>query len=82
MANLSFTEIRDNDGGIRVVFAQGNGSWSYLGMQAQSIPVSELSMNFGRLTRIPPTTSRGAWYGMRSAMPSASSTNKACRLLP
>lgn len=35
---------------IRIAFEQGNGSWSYLGTEAQQIPASEPTMNYGWLT--------------------------------
>jgi serralysin len=50
MANLTldFTDGTDTD--LRVAFQQGDGSWSYLGTQAQQRDATEPTINFGWLT--------------------------------
>ncbi|GLB68216.1 hypothetical protein [Arthrobacter mangrovi] len=50
LANLQFDEAADAEADIRVAFQQGNGSWSYLGTQAQHIGAGEPTMNYGWLT--------------------------------
>ena len=53
MANVRFVFVDDADTGdadIRIAFAQGDGSWSYLGTMCQQIPASEQTMNYGWLT--------------------------------
>jgi serralysin len=53
MANVRFAFVDDADPGdadIRIAFAQGDGSWSYLGTMCQQIPASEQTMNYGWLT--------------------------------
>ncbi|MCW2131575.1 M12 family metallopeptidase [Arthrobacter sp. VKM Ac-2550] len=50
VANLKFLEATDGPSDIRVAFLQGDGSWSYLGTQAQHIATGEPTMNFGWLT--------------------------------
>jgi len=53
MANVRFVFVEDADAGdadIRIAFAQGDGSWSYLGTMCQQIPASEQTMNYGWLT--------------------------------
>jgi len=53
MANVRFVFVDDSDAGdadIRIAFAQGDGSWSYLGTMCQQIPASEQTMNYGWLT--------------------------------
>lgn len=50
MANLTLQFVEQGDSDIRIAFKQGNGSWSYLGTVALSIPQSQPTMNFGWLT--------------------------------
>ena len=50
MANLTFQFGDDHDADIRIAFAQGDGSWSYLGTMCQQIPLNEPTMNYGWLT--------------------------------
>jgi serralysin len=50
MANLSLDFTDGTTADLRVAFAQGNGSWSYLGTQAQQIAAREPTVNFGWLT--------------------------------
>ncbi|MET1085907.1 MAG: M12 family metallopeptidase [Arthrobacter sp.] len=45
---LNFEDTATAD--IRIAFEQGNGSWSYLGTEAQDIPAEEPTMNYGWLT--------------------------------
>jgi serralysin len=50
MANVDLRFVDSGDADVRVAFAQGDGSWSYLGTTAQQIPVDQQTMNFGWLT--------------------------------
>jgi hypothetical protein len=50
MANLSLDFTGGTAADLRVAFEQGNGSWSYLGTQAQQIAANEPTINFGWLT--------------------------------
>ena len=50
MANLSFRWVDDEAADIRIAFAQGDGSWSYLGTVCRQIPAPEPTMNYGWLT--------------------------------
>jgi serralysin len=51
MANLTLNFVPDSeDADIRIAFAQGNGSWSYLGTTCLQILASEPTMNYGWLT--------------------------------
>lgn len=50
MANLQLQFISDGDAEVRIAFAQGNGSWSYLGTVCREIPDPEPTMNYGWLT--------------------------------
>ena len=49
-ADIKFTFGNDPDAEIRVSFAQ-QGSWSYIGTDALSIPKNQPTMNFGWLTQ-------------------------------
>lgn len=49
-ANIRFQFVNDPDAEIRISFQQ-QGSWSYLGTDALSIPKNQPTMNFGWLTR-------------------------------
>lgn len=50
-ANIKFNFVtNDNTANIRVSFVSGDGSWSYLGKDASSIPSANATMNFGWLT--------------------------------
>src|SRR5262249_42831607 len=46
MAHLAFNFVDTGDADVRVAFAQGNGSWSYLGTMCQQIPKTQPTMNF------------------------------------
>ncbi len=48
-ANLHFDVTRDPDAEIRISFAKP-GAWSYIGVDALSIPINQPTMNFGWLT--------------------------------
>ena len=50
MARLGLDFVNGSAADIRVAFEQGNGSWSYLGTEAQQIPANEPTMNYGWLT--------------------------------
>jgi hypothetical protein len=49
-ANVNLSFINEGDADIRVAFVQGNGSWSYLGIEARNTPQDEPTVNFGWLT--------------------------------
>jgi len=48
-ANLHFDFTRDPDAEIRISFVKP-GSWSYVGVDALSVPINQPTMNFGWLT--------------------------------
>jgi hypothetical protein len=50
MADLTIQWVDSAPSEIRIAFAQGDGSWSYLGTQCQGIPEPEPTMNYGWLT--------------------------------
>lgn len=50
MANLKLNFLDSAATDIRIAFEQGNGSWSYLGTDAQQIAADEPTMNYGWLT--------------------------------
>lgn len=50
MAHLELDFVNGSTPDIRIAFEQGNGSWSYLGTDAQQIAESEPTMNYGWLT--------------------------------
>jgi hypothetical protein len=50
MANVELLFEEDDAGTVRIAFAQGDGSWSYLGTTAQQIPTTNPTMNYGWLT--------------------------------
>ncbi|NAZ86526.1 zinc metalloprotease [Kineococcus indalonis] len=50
MANLDLQFLDDGPATVRVAFAPGDGSWSYLGTTAQQIPTDRATMNYGWLT--------------------------------
>lgn len=50
MAHLGLDFVDDGPADIRIAFQQGNGSWSYLGTDAQQIAASWPTMNYGWLT--------------------------------
>lgn len=56
VANLRFQFVQSGPADIRIAFAQGNGSWSYLGTMCRSIPDPQPTMNYGWLT---PTSDEG-----------------------
>lgn len=49
-ANVKFDFVDDSDADVRVAFDLNGRSWSYLGVQALSIPEDEPTMNYGWLT--------------------------------
>lgn len=50
VANINFSFVDEGPANIRIAFAQGAGSWSYLGTQCRSIPADQPTMNYGWLT--------------------------------
>lgn len=48
-ANLTFRFVTSGDAEIRVSLVAGDGSWSYIGTDALTIPQSRATMNFGWL---------------------------------
>jgi serralysin len=50
VANLTFDFVDAAPSDIRIAFAQGNGSWSYIGTVCRSIPEPQPTMNYGWLT--------------------------------
>lgn len=50
MANVRFEFAETAPSDIRIAFAQGKGSWSYIGKLCRSIPEPKPTMNFGWLT--------------------------------
>jgi serralysin len=50
MANLGLELAGSADADVRIAFEQGNGSWSYLGTEAQRVRSGQPTMNFGWLT--------------------------------
>jgi len=50
-ANLGFEFGSDPDADIRISFAPGEGSWSWIGTESLVIPKNEATMNLGWLTR-------------------------------
>ena len=49
-ANLKFQFVASGDAEIRVSLVSGDGSWSYIGTDALTIPQNRATMNFGWLT--------------------------------
>ena len=49
-ANVDLSFVDEGDADIRIAFQQGNGSWSYLGTDAGTIPMDQPTMNYGWLT--------------------------------
>ncbi|WBS00122.1 M12 family metallopeptidase [Pseudoduganella sp. SL102] len=49
-ANVKLSFVNEGEADIRIAFKQGNGSWSYLGTDATSIPADQPTMNYGWLT--------------------------------
>jgi len=48
MARLTFDWVDDDaEADIRIDFAEGDGSWSYLGIQCREIPEDQATMNYG-----------------------------------
>ena len=48
MAQLTFEWVDDNaEADVRIAFVEGDGSWSYLGIQCREIPTSQPTMNYG-----------------------------------
>jgi serralysin len=45
--NLKFQFVNDKDADIQIAFRQGDGSWSYIGTDANTISPGEPTMNFG-----------------------------------
>jgi serralysin len=45
--NIKFQFVNDNDADIQIAFQQDAGSWSYIGIDANTIPPGEPTMNFG-----------------------------------
>ena len=50
MADLQLNFIEEGNAEIRVAFAPGKGSWSYLGTVCREIPADKPTMNYGWLT--------------------------------
>lgn len=50
MAHLGLDFVDEGPADIRIAFQPGNGSWSYLGTDAQQIAASWPTMNYGWLT--------------------------------
>lgn len=50
MANLSLQFVDRGPADIRIAFAQGDGSWSYIGTVCRQIAMSDPTMNYGWLT--------------------------------
>src|SRR5919112_1895989 len=50
MANLGLRFVENGDADVRIAFAQGDGSWSYLGTMCHQIPAGQPTMNYGWLT--------------------------------
>ena len=50
LANLTFDFRNSGPTDIRIAFAQGKGSWSYIGKQCRDIAEPNPTMNFGWLT--------------------------------
>lgn len=48
-ANLKFEFISTGQGDVRVTFDQNDGAWSYIGIDAQTIPKNEATLNLGWL---------------------------------
>ena len=48
-ANIHFNFIKNGPAQIRIAFTRGDGSWSYIGTQAQVIAAAQPTMNFGWL---------------------------------
>jgi serralysin len=50
MAKLTFEWVEDDaDADVRIAFMEGDGSWSYLGIQCRDIPEDQPTMNYGWL---------------------------------
>ncbi|MGX1159799.1 astacin (peptidase family M12A) [Arthrobacter sp. SLBN-100] len=49
MARLQLNFVDGSTADIRIAFEQGNGSWSYLGTEAQQISAADPTMNYGWL---------------------------------
>lgn len=48
MAHLTFEWVDDDaESDIRIAFEEGDGSWSYLGVQCREIPQGQPTMNYG-----------------------------------
>ena len=48
MAQLTFEWVDDDaEADVRIAFVEGDGSWSYLGIQCREIPTAEPTMNYG-----------------------------------
>jgi serralysin len=50
VANLNFDFVDTGPTDIRISFAAGSGSWSYIGKVCQGIPEPQATMNYGWLT--------------------------------
>jgi serralysin len=50
MADLTLNFIEEGNAEIRIDFAPGKGSWSYLGTVCRDIPADKPTMNYGWLT--------------------------------
>ena len=50
IANLNFSFLAAGPTDIRIAFAPGKGSWSYLGTMCRTIPEPQPTMNYGWLT--------------------------------
>ncbi len=55
-ANIGFTFTDDPDAEVRVALLEGQGSWSYLGVDALTVPKNQPTMNFGWFSRDTATT--------------------------
>lgn len=48
-ANLKFSFVKDKNADVRIAFRPNDGSWSYIGTDANNIPKNEPTMNYGWL---------------------------------
>src|SRR5215204_480236 len=46
-ANIKFQFVNDSDADIQIAFKQGDGSWSFIGTDADTIAPGQPTMNFG-----------------------------------
>lgn len=75
-ANLKFEYVGDGEADIRIGFKEidpvtqkpDTGSWSYLGMDALTIPKNKATMNFGWLEQDTSDEEYNEWYVMNLVM--------------